>query len=191
MSNGRLGSYESAVFRELKYIPVSPWAQEVECLDILSKVQADESGFLGRFFGSDHSQQKPVNLVRQGSMLHPPLARDISAWRQDQYALRKGLEQLKNPNPSVKPRAVQGFKKETLPSVRLVCKFSKLLAAFLSAGFSSINGISAEESMTFTLDGLTAASVPVETIIDWTDGGDGTWLPNIDRRGLRWSMKSG
>ncbi|KAG0608915.1 hypothetical protein M758_8G142800 [Ceratodon purpureus] len=184
-----VGSYDSAIFKELQYIPLSPWSEEVECLDILSRGKADE-GFLTKIFRSSRSEQ-PINLVRQGSMLHAGLARDISAWREDQVALRKGLDQLKNPNRSVKPR-VPGFKKEQLAAVQLLdCKCSKSFAASLEAGFSFTNNISAEESLTFTLDGLTAASVPTEKIIDWTDGVEGAWLPNTDRRGLIWSKESG
>lgn len=187
MSNsGR--SYENAIFKELKFIPVSPWSKEVECLDILTKVKADE-GFLSKVFGSSRSEQ-PINLVRQGSMLYPGLVRDISVWRADPVALRKGLDQLKDPGLSVRP-SVPGFKKERLPAVRLNCQYSKRFFVSFMACFSSINDISAEESLAFTLDGLTAASVPYETIIDWTDGGEGAWLPNIDRRGLPWSKKSG
>jgi hypothetical protein len=184
------GSYDDAFFNKLQFIPVSPWSLEVECLDVLTVDKADE-GFLTKVFGSRHSERiREENMFRHGSMLDPKLVRDISAWDKDPGALRKGLDQLKDPKFSVQP-GVPGFKKEQLPDALLTFKHSGKLSATLTAAFSCTSAISADESLTLTVGGLTAASVPYERIIDWTEPGKGAWVPNLERRGLNWSTKPG
>lgn len=127
-------------------------------------------------------------MFRHGSMLDPKLVRDISAWDEDPGALRKGLDQLKDPKFSVQP-GTPGFKKEQLPGVLLTFKHSGKLSATLTAASSCTSAISAEESLTLTVEGLTAASVLDERIIDWIEPGKGAWVPNLERRGLNWSTK--
>jgi hypothetical protein len=178
MPNTAKASADGVLYKELQYRTASPLEHELECLDVLTKV---ERTWLQRFIAKMSSSLRP--LVRQGSMLSEDLMADESKWRSTESAalghVKKGLGDLRN---SLNEQSADEtlFKKKKLQKFDLKCLTSKGASAWVTgiAGMDLGKG----ESLSCTLDGLTSASVDYATIRRWIS--DGAWCPNASTLAL-------
>lgn len=157
---------EEVMYEELKYIAVNPLKADVHCLDVFTKV------------GKSKASRKMPEFVRVGSMLDVNLMAKNSKWLSDDQAdlarMRKELEVLEHPlKPAPSDRNFQ--KDKTLESFDLSCAASQNGVLWLAsvAGIKLGKG----DSLSCSLEGLTAASVDYLTICKWIDAGD--WFPNL------------
>jgi hypothetical protein len=174
MPNTAKASADGVLYKKLQYRAASPLEHQLECLDVLTKVE--RTSCLQRFTAKMSSSLRP--LVRQGSMLDEDLMADESKWRSTESAtlghVQKGLGDLRN--SLIKQSADEAlFKKKKLQKFDLKCLTSKGASAWVTgiAGMDLGKG----KSLSCTLDGLTSASVDYATIRRWIS--DGAWCPNV------------
>ena len=182
-------SVDEVLYKQLQYRAVSPLEHQLECLDVLAKVERTR---VQRLKAKGSSSLRP--LVRQGSMLSEDLmARDAAKWltanSKELGGLRAGLIELKN-SIIEHPTDEGVFKKKAMQQVDLKCSTSKGVSAWLMG----ITGIDLEkgEKLSFTLDGLISASVDYCTIRKWITERD--WCPNVTTLALcsaDWSNDNG
>jgi hypothetical protein len=173
MPNTAKVSADWILYKKLQYRAASPLEHQLECLDVLTKV---ERTWLQRFTAKMSSSLRP--LVRQGSMLSEDLMADESKLRSTESAtldrVQKGLGDLRN--SLIKQSADEAlFKKQAIQKFDLKCLTSKGASAWVT-GIAGMD-LGKEESLSCTLDGLTAASVDYATIRRWMS--DGAWCPNV------------
>jgi len=173
MPNTAKASADGVLYKELQYRPASPLEHQLECLDVLTKV---ERTWLQRFMAKMSSSLRP--LVRQGSMLSEDLTADQSKWRSTESAtfdrVQKGLADLQN--SLIEQSADEAlFKNKSLQKFDLKSLTSKGSSALVTgiAGMDLGKG----KSLSCTLHGLTSASVDYATIRKWIS--DGAWCPNV------------
>ncbi|CAK9249581.1 unnamed protein product [Sphagnum jensenii] len=163
--------------RTFQHIFLSPWGDELQCLDVFTTTE--DEGLLARLFGGGSSAPpKAKALVRMGSMLDSCMIRDISAWGQDPIALGRELKGLKDaPVTEQQPSLeTQLFKKNRKPAGTMRFKVSRRFSAVIA----DIAGLvlKQNQNLTLTVDGLTTVSVCTNTTI--TGWANGRWLPNTD-----------
>lgn len=190
MPSGAGGSIEEVFYKQLHYRSVRPLEHQLECLDVLTRV--DES--LLHRVALKMPRTKLTPLVKIGSMLTDDLMAEDSKWRRspegkaERLRIGKAKAQLKNALVQRLPSAE--FQKELLPKVSVGWKNSKGAVAWL-CGITGVD-LGGEESLSCTLDGLTAASVDFTKVRSWISAGD--WRPDATTFKLMsvdWSKESG
>lgn len=177
MPNRRGDSLDELFFKQLRYTAVSPFDPQLECLDVLTR--AERSSLLQRVKSKMALSTSTVQaLVRQGSMLSEDLIGGESKWLSADADLdrrRDGLAELRD--YTIKsPSDETIFKKNQLPKTTL--SFSKSSKVEVGPWLGGVTGVylEKEESLSCTMDGLTAAVVDYETICNWISAGG--WCPN-------------
>lgn len=181
-------SVDEVLYKQLQYRAVSPLEHQLECLDVLAKVERTR---VQRWKAKVSSGLRP--LVRQGSMLSEDLMGDASTWRtvksEELGGLREGLSELRN-SIIEHPTDEGVFKKKVMQQVDLKCSTSKGVSAWLM-GITGID-LEKEEKLSCTLAGLISASVDYCTIRKWIAERD--WCPNVTTLALcsaDWSNDNG
>lgn len=170
MPNNLAASAEEALYKQLKYRAANPLEHQIECLDVLSRV---ERSLLQRVKSKMASSLRP--LLKQGSMLSKERMADESGWQSADGTLARlqdGLVDLKS-YMITRPSDETIFKKKNLPRLDLAWRKSNGQS---SAWFATIASDLGEESVSCTLDGLTAASVDYPKVRQWIISGN--WLPS-------------
>lgn len=181
-------SVDEVLYKKLQCRAVGPLEHQLECLDVLIKVERTR---VQKLKAKVSSSLQP--LVRQGSMLSEDLMGDASKWRtvksEELGGLREGLRELRN-SIIEHPTDKEVFKKMAMQEVDLKCSTSKGVSAWLMG----ITGIDLEKGkkLSCTLDGLISASVDYCTIRKWITERD--WCPNVTPLALcnaDWSNDNG
>jgi hypothetical protein len=167
------GAAEEVFYKKWKYRAVDPLEHQLQCLDVLTKV---EQTLAQRVRSKFSSKMRP--LMRLGSMLDVTLMADESRWRSAEAKvnldrMRKGLADFESVQKTRSSHP--GFQKKKLPGLDLSFRASKGVVIWLA----SVAGLDLgkEESLSCTMGGLTAASVEYATICSWVMDRD--WCPNI------------
>lgn len=178
MPNSTKASADEVLYKQLQYRAVSPLEHQLECLDVLTKV---ERTWLQKVMAK-MSPNSLRPLVKQGSMLSEDLMASESRWRSagEEFAtllggLQEGLKDLSNSR-------IKRCTDETLFKKKTVPKFDLTWLTTLKGPSAWVTGIAGidvgkEESLSCTLDGLTSASVDYATIRRLIC--DGGWCPNV------------
>lgn len=175
MPSGAGGAIDEVFYKQLNYRLARPLEHQLDCLDVFTRM---DKSLLHRI-ALKMSSTKLTPLVRQGSMLTEDLMAEDSKWRQspegaaELVRIRKGRARLKNAL-ILKLSASEEFHKELLPKASFGWKNSKGVVAWLC----DITGVDLgrEDSLSCTLDGLTAASVDFTKVRSWISAGD--WRPD-------------